>query len=160
MQESYLRAIRFFSGYRGGTARSWLLAIVRSTSLTWLDQKRRRRTVAMPEPGEPDEDGAKEFIDETVDLEADLIQKQAGMTMDQIIQALPTIYREIIILRETEELSYAEIAEVIACRSAPSCRAWHVPARPSRNICPRPARQDGPPDELRRYRTIPARLCR
>jgi len=113
VQESYLRAIKFFDSYRGGAARAWLLTIVRNTSLNWLTQKRNQKTEPLPEPGN-DEDGAgQEIIDAKADPEFDLIQKQAAATMDQLIEALPVVYREVIILREIEELSYKEIAEVI-----------------------------------------------
>jgi len=114
VQESYLRAMRFFSGYRGGAARAWMLTIVRNTSLNWLAQKRGQKTVPLPEPGnEEDGGGVVEIVDDKVDLEFDLIQKEAAATMDQLIEALPVQYREVVILREIEELSYKEIAEVI-----------------------------------------------
>jgi len=111
VQESYLRAIKFFSSYRGGAARAWLLTIVRNTSLNWLVQKRNQRTV--PLNADDAEEGHQDIIDDKVDLEFDLIQKEAAATMDQLIQALPVAYREVVILREIEELSYKEIAEVI-----------------------------------------------
>jgi RNA polymerase sigma-70 factor (ECF subfamily) len=113
VQESYLRAIKFFASYRGGAARSWLLAIVRNTGLNWLVQKQNQKTEPLPEPANSEEGGSQEIIDENADPEFDLIQKQAAATMDQLIQALPVVYREVIILREIEELSYKEIAEVI-----------------------------------------------
>jgi RNA polymerase sigma-70 factor (ECF subfamily) len=113
VQESYLRAIRFFTSYRGGAARSWLLVIVRNTSLNWLAQKRNQKTVPLPEPDDEKGNAGHELIDENADPEFELIQKQAAATMDQLVQALPAVYREVIILREIEELSYKEIAEVI-----------------------------------------------
>jgi RNA polymerase sigma-70 factor (ECF subfamily) len=112
VQESYLRAIRFFDTYRGGAARSWLLSIVRNTSLNWLTQKRNRKTVSLPALHEEQEIINREFIDDTPDPELELIQKQAAETMDELIQALPVIFREVIVLREIEELTYKEIAEV------------------------------------------------
>lgn len=113
VQESYLRAIRFFDGYRGGAARAWLLAIVRNTSLNLLAQKRNQKTVPLPELGDDEDNAGQEIIDDKANIEFDLIQKQATATMDQLIQALPVQYREVVILREIEELSYKEIAEVI-----------------------------------------------
>jgi len=110
VQESYLRAIRFFGSYRGGVARAWLLTIVRNTSLNWLTQNRNQKTVPLPEP---DEDGkGQEIVDDKADLEFELIQKEAATTMNELIKALPVKYREVVILREIEELSYKEIAEV------------------------------------------------
>jgi RNA polymerase sigma factor (sigma-70 family) len=112
VQESYLRAMRFFSSYRGGAARAWLLTIVRNTSLNWLAQKRNQKTVPLPEPHDDENGNGQEVVDDKVDLELDLIQKEAAATMDELIKALPVKYREVVILREIEELSYKEIAEV------------------------------------------------
>jgi RNA polymerase sigma factor (sigma-70 family) len=113
VQESFLRAIRFFGSYRGGVARAWLLTIVRNTSLNWLAQKRNQKTVPLPDTGDEDHSTIQELIDDKADPEFDLIQKQAAATMNQLIEALPVQYREVVILREIEELSYKEIAEVI-----------------------------------------------
>lgn len=113
VQESYLRAIRFFSNYRGEAARSWLLTIVRNTSLNWLAQKQGMRTEPLPETGDDDDIPDREIADGKPDPEYELIQKQASATMDQLIQQLPVAYREVVILREVEELSYKEIAEII-----------------------------------------------
>jgi RNA polymerase sigma factor (sigma-70 family) len=112
VQESYMRAIKFFNSYRRGAARSWLLTIVRNTSLNWLAQKRSQRTIPLP-TNDDDHCEENEFIDEKANPEFDLIQQEATATMDQLITALPIIYREVVILREIEELSYKEIAEVI-----------------------------------------------
>jgi RNA polymerase sigma-70 factor, ECF subfamily len=112
VQESYLRAIKFFSSYRGGAARAWLLTIVRNTSLNWLKQKRNQKVVPLPNAGDDDDSGGPELVDDKADPEFDLIQKQAAATMDQLIAALPVQYREVVILREIEEFSYKEIAEV------------------------------------------------
>jgi len=112
VQESYLRAMRFFSSYRGGAARAWLLTIVRNTSLNWLAQKRNQKIVPLPEPDDDENGKEQEIVDDKVDLELDLIQKEAAARMDELIEALPVKYREVVILREIEELSYKEIAEV------------------------------------------------
>ena len=112
VQESYLRAIKFFDSYRGGAARAWLLTIVRNTSLNWLKQKRNQKSVPLPDAGSEDDNAGQELVDDKADPEFDLIQKQAAATMDQLIAALPVQYREVVILREIEEFSYKEIAEV------------------------------------------------
>jgi RNA polymerase sigma-70 factor (ECF subfamily) len=113
VQESYLKALKFFDSYRGGAARAWLLTIVRNTSLNLLAQKRNQKTVPLPTAGHEDDNADQELVDDKADPEFDLIQKQASATMDQLIEALPAQYREVVILREIEELSYYEIAEVI-----------------------------------------------
>jgi len=112
VQDAYLRALRYFEDYRGGSARAWLLMIVRTTGLNLLAQRRKARTISLSQANDSDESTPFDLVDDKVDLEFDLIQKEASATMDQIIQALPSPYREIIVLREIEELSYKEIAEV------------------------------------------------
>ena len=107
VQEACLRAVRFFGGYQEGNARAWLLRIVRNTAYTFLERKR---------PGEL----AQEF-DETVhtgdrvqlDAEATLLQSVENRMLQEALEGLPVRFREAIILRELEGLSYKEIAEVM-----------------------------------------------
>jgi RNA polymerase sigma factor (sigma-70 family) len=107
VQEACLRAVRFFGGYQEGNARAWLLRIVRNTAYTFLEKKR---------PGEL----AQEF-DETVhtgdrvqlDAEATLLQSVENRMLQEALEGLPVRFREAIILRELEGLSYKEIAEVM-----------------------------------------------
>ena len=113
VQESYARALRFFDDCRGENPRAWLLAIVRNASLNWLEKVKNQRTVSWFELGGEEGDVAREIADETIDIEFDIIQKQAAVTLDNLIAALPVSYREVIVLREIEELSYKEIATVI-----------------------------------------------
>ncbi len=112
VQESFIRAIKFFDTYRGNGARPWLLAIVRNTSFNWLAKKRNQKIVALPEADNDRDNIPHELIDDSADPEINLVQKEAAATMDELIRALPVIYREVVILREVEELSYKEIAEV------------------------------------------------
>jgi len=107
VQEACLRAVRFFGGYQEGNARAWLLRIVRNTAYTFLEKKR---------PGEL----AEEF-DETIhagervqpDAEATLLQSVENRMLQEALEGLPVRFREAIILRELEGLSYKEIAEVM-----------------------------------------------
>jgi RNA polymerase sigma-70 factor (ECF subfamily) len=107
VQESYLRALRFQQSYQGGDARAWLLKIVRNTSYSFLEKRR---------PAEL----AEEF-DETVhrdtserpDAEMALIQSAESRIVRESLERLPTNFREVLILREFEGLSYKEIAEVV-----------------------------------------------
>lgn len=114
VQDSYVRALRFFEDYRGDNERAWLLAIVRNTSLNWLAKTRTNRTTSLSDQAAGGEGAAffGEVADENADIEMELRQKQAAETLDQLIAALPVAFREVIILREIEDLSYKEISAV------------------------------------------------
>jgi len=106
VQEAYLRAFRFFPGFRGGDGRSWLMKIVRNTCYTIL---RANRTMQ----------DATEF-DETVLIpdsqalnpEQAALQNDSDSSVRQAVESLPTGFREVLILREIEGMSYKEIAEI------------------------------------------------
>ena len=105
-QEASLRAFRFFGSFRGDNSRAWLLAIVRNTFYTWL-RKNRPPEIA----GELD-DAVLSVEDIAVNAEI-LNSKLAGVeAVRQAIETLPVEFREIIILREMEGLSYQEIADL------------------------------------------------
>jgi RNA polymerase sigma-70 factor, ECF subfamily len=101
VQDAYLRALRHFGGWRGGDARAWLLTIVRNVCRS-----------ARAEP-------AVEF-DETLhsgeiadrDPASDLARRNARETLGEALERLPEEFREVIVLRELEGLSYKEIADV------------------------------------------------
>ena len=108
VQESYLRALRHFSGFRGDGAaqsRGWVLTIVRNTAYTW---RRRRRPEA--EAAEFDETLHSETSAEG--FAAELARHDSRETLAQALDRLPTDLREVIILRELEGLSYKEIGDV------------------------------------------------
>ena len=103
VQEAYLRALKFFAGFRGGDGRPWLLAIVRHTCFTWLEQHRGRR------PGV--------VLDEIVDERAPcpvevLLSVENQREVQEALARLPVEYREVLVLRELEGLSYKEIGVV------------------------------------------------
>lgn len=106
VQEAYLRAMRFFDGFRGGDSRAWVLKIVRNTCYSWLKRNR---------PAEL----ADEF-DETVHsrespregIEAKLVARAESERVRIALEALPTAFREVLVLREIEGLSYREISDV------------------------------------------------
>jgi RNA polymerase sigma factor (sigma-70 family) len=106
VQEASLRAFRFFDGYRGGDARAWLLTTVRNTCYTWLQQKRRSQAMT------PFDEGIH-TVDEDSLNPSSLVLKNADMEMLQrSLEQLPDEFREVIVLRDLEELSYKQIAEV------------------------------------------------
>lgn len=108
VQEAFLRALRSFDTFIAGRdARAWLLAIVRNSCRTWQRRNRPYET-------------AIEFADDSPvaagtspDPEALLIQNVNSQLVRQAIEELPLEYREILILRELEELSYKEIAQIL-----------------------------------------------
>ena len=110
VQEAYLRGFRFFDSFRGGDARPWLLGIVRNTCYTWL-----RNSGQAAEHVEFDEERDSGGNDSTQNNpEAFLLQKNERARLDKAIGELAPVFREVVVLRELEELSYAEIAEVAA----------------------------------------------
>jgi RNA polymerase sigma-70 factor (ECF subfamily) len=105
VQEASLRAYRFFEGYRGGDAKAWLLAIVRNTSLSWRQRSRRdKANVLFDELTHAAKTEAPSAEDRM--LEADKM-----VALRNCIEALPADQREVLILREFEEMSYKQIAE-------------------------------------------------
>jgi RNA polymerase sigma factor (sigma-70 family) len=105
-QEAILRALQFFDSFNREQVRPWLLTIVRNTFYTWL---RKNRPLELAEPFKDDSPAQSERTDprEIAILNAD----RQGLA--EAIERLPREYREPIILREMEELSYQEIAEIL-----------------------------------------------
>jgi len=111
VQESYLRALKFISGFRGGNSRPWLLAIVRNTCYTWL-----RRNRLDDQTEELDEE--MHAIDSgSPNPEAVLLAAARRDLVERALEDLPAALREIVILRELEGMSYKEIADVTPCPS-------------------------------------------
>ena len=105
-QDAYLRAFRFFEGFRGGNSRSWLLSIVRNTAYTWLQKNRKHELVTLPE------EELRNIEDPAADAAAALFRGAEHELVRQTLEELPVEFREVMILRELEELSYKEIAEI------------------------------------------------
>jgi RNA polymerase sigma-70 factor (ECF subfamily) len=107
VQEAYLRAFRFFDGFQGGDGRAWLLAVVRNTCLSWLGRRSASRSTSI----EFDEH-VHRAADETQNVEEALIRNSKIDSLRACVEALPIEYREVIVMRELQELSYREISEV------------------------------------------------
>jgi RNA polymerase sigma factor (sigma-70 family) len=107
VQDAAVRALRFFSSLRNDDARAWLLTIVRNT---WY--ARSSKVARIDQPAVLD-DMNDERPDEQLDPEALVIQQQAVERVQLALGALPVDFREVIVLRELEGLSYKEIAAVI-----------------------------------------------
>jgi RNA polymerase sigma-70 factor, ECF subfamily len=110
VQEAILRAYRSFEGFRGDDAKPWLLAIVRNCFFTAVGQARQRMSVPLPEESAANDDAA--LIDESPDPELAVLRADQRRKLDQVVAALPQEFREVLILREMEDLSYREIAQV------------------------------------------------
>jgi RNA polymerase sigma-70 factor (ECF subfamily) len=106
VQEAFLRAYQFFGGFQGGDGRAWLLAIVRNTCYTWLQRNRAR------EPAIAFDETKHSGADRAVAPEAPLLQLEDRQLLGQALEELPPEFREVIVLRELEGLSYKEIAAV------------------------------------------------
>ena len=106
VQEAYLRAFRFFGGFHGADGRSWLLAIVRNTCYTWLQHNR------SPELTIPFDDELREIESKDLNPEALLLQSAESQMVRQALEDLPVEFREVLVLRELEEMSYREIASI------------------------------------------------
>lgn len=114
VQEAYLRALKYRDSFRGGDMRPWLLGIVRNTCYTWLQQSRQREDAV--EFDEERDSGNCELIFAQAEgnPETLVMRKQESLRLNQSIHALPARFREVLILRELEELSYEDIAVVVA----------------------------------------------
>jgi RNA polymerase sigma factor (sigma-70 family) len=107
VQDTCVRAFKFFSSLRGDDARSWLLTIVRNT---WYGRFPRRAGGPVMTVADDDADNRP---DVSLDPEAQLIQQQTVDQVRRALEALPTDFREVLVLRELEGLSYKEIAAVV-----------------------------------------------
>ncbi|SDC36941.1 RNA polymerase sigma factor [Paraburkholderia lycopersici] len=111
VQEAFLRAFRFFDAFRGEEARPWLLAIVRRV---WYDEWRRRAGAEDVAPLDDLRDDAPLEGWETggIDPETLAIRAEDARHVQAALQRLPVEYREVLVLRELEELGYREIAAI------------------------------------------------
>ncbi len=107
VQDAYLRAFKFFDGFRGGNSRSWLLRIVRNAFYDSLRRKSHNESVVTTE------DQTDRVADPSLGPDAALLQKADGEMLRQAIEALPIEYREVLIMRELEDCSYKEIADIV-----------------------------------------------
>jgi RNA polymerase sigma-70 factor (ECF subfamily) len=110
VQEAMLRAYRGFDALRGSDVKAWLLTIVRNCHMTALKQQQRRGLVALPE--EHDVQDGHALISPTPDPESASIRDDEQRTLESLIAALPDDHREVLILREIEDMDYRSIAAI------------------------------------------------
>lgn len=106
VQEAYLRAFNAYRGFRGGDARTWLMKIVRNVCYTSLRKSTSHNFV--------------EFDDElfacaqpSMNPEQPLIDETKGLLVRKALAMLPTLSREVLVLRELEGMSYKEISKIM-----------------------------------------------
>jgi RNA polymerase sigma factor (sigma-70 family) len=115
VQEAFLRAYRSFAGYRGGDARSWVFTIVRNCYHSWLMDRRRKSRLEVHHVNEGDTEELIFNISSDEDTpEAMLVRKAEAQAVRLVLNAMPRPLREILVLREIEELSYHQISEITA----------------------------------------------
>jgi RNA polymerase sigma factor (sigma-70 family) len=110
VQDACLRAFRGVEGFSGGNSRAWFLAIVRNTALSWI-QRNRPGALVFTGDLEAAERAAPELPGGPTP-EAELIAKADAARLESAIAALPLVYRETLVLRDINGLSYREIADV------------------------------------------------
>jgi RNA polymerase sigma-70 factor, ECF subfamily len=108
-QEACLRAFRYFGTFRGGNARAWLLRIVRTTSFSWLQKHRGRQLETVFDEELHSSPGEDQLNPETM-----LLHSANTELIAQAIAEVPDRWREVLVLRELEGLSYKEIADVVS----------------------------------------------
>ncbi len=108
VQDACLRALRYFDTFRGGDARAWLLAIVRNRCLSLRDERRSRHdrsAVVFDETLHSDESDAEP-------TDAATLRMATREALEDALRRLPEEFREVIVLRELQEMSYREISEI------------------------------------------------
>ena len=106
VQEAYLRAFRFFDTYRGGDGKAWMLEVVRNTCRTWISRRNRASGAV------PFDEAAHSGVAETgtaAGPEARVVGRERMGILRTCMEALPEGMREVLVLRELEEMSYREI---------------------------------------------------
>jgi RNA polymerase sigma-70 factor (ECF subfamily) len=104
VQEAFMRAYKSHATYRGGDSRAWILKILRNTCYTWLQKNRPREIV-----NEFDEELHSRQAEETETL---LIENIDSQRLKRLLENLPVEFREVVLLRDVEGLSYKEISTV------------------------------------------------
>lgn len=118
VQEAYLRALRFFDDYRDDNPRAWLLTIVRNTWFSqWRHDRHEREDIAVAPYDETSvaDDAALTgwSQDDGEDPERIVVRRQDVALVHQALRSLPVAFREVLVLRELEAMSYKEISVIV-----------------------------------------------
>ena len=110
VQQAFERAMRYVGTFRGDNARAWLLQTVRNTCFTWMKENRPAERSFL----DGNDDDAHELAAPAADEPSAVAMRRADRRqINQAIADLPVVYREVLVLRELEELSYGDIARVV-----------------------------------------------
>jgi RNA polymerase sigma-70 factor (ECF subfamily) len=112
VQECYLRALRHFDTYRGPAMKPWLFAILRNVCRAEFG-RRSGVALTMNDESEEVEDAAPLWQEAPASPEAEVLRQCDAKTIRRLVAALPGPFREAIVLREINDLSYSEIADVV-----------------------------------------------
>ena len=108
VQDAYLRAYRYFDGVREGGMRVWLLSVVRNAFLDWVRLNRPARMAAL----EAEVEAAPLWTEAAPDPEIALLRQADAATVNRLLERLPAAQREMLVLRDIEDLAYRDIATV------------------------------------------------
>jgi RNA polymerase sigma-70 factor (ECF subfamily) len=119
VQDAYLRAFKYFDSFQGENPSAWLLAIVRNACLTWMRRNRPSEEVAGSDAidaetarnAEPLLGGGSRQL--ATDPETLLLESRDRTQVNELVAKLPAEFREMIVLREIQDLSYREIADIV-----------------------------------------------
>jgi RNA polymerase sigma factor (sigma-70 family) len=116
VQEASLRTFRAIRRYAGGDARAWVLTIVRNTALTWMAKSRPATLVVVDDLASIERRQVKSgSVDEwthVVDPETEIIAKADAARLENAIAALPSPFKETLVLRDLQGLDYREISQI------------------------------------------------
>ena len=112
VQECYLRAFKHFDSYRGPAMKPWLFAILRNVCRAEF-ARRSSAAVAAEEDAQADEEPSPLWQEPPASPEAAMIRQWDAETIRRLVADLPITFREAIVLREVNELSYREIADTV-----------------------------------------------
>jgi RNA polymerase sigma-70 factor (ECF subfamily) len=113
VQDAFLRATKYAATLRGHSARPWLLQIVRNAAYAYFKKRQSRMEVPLVDGLDGEEDGLdRDIPDSDPGPEDRLAHREELSLVERELDALPAVLRECVILRELEELSYKEIAQI------------------------------------------------
>jgi RNA polymerase sigma-70 factor (ECF subfamily) len=112
VQECYLRGLRYFDSYRGPAIKPWLLAILRNVCLSEFARRGKQEPLAEYADDDAVDEQVAIWQERPASPESALVRAHEAAAMRQLVATLPSPFREVIVLREMNELSYKEIAAV------------------------------------------------
>jgi RNA polymerase sigma-70 factor (ECF subfamily) len=114
VQESYLKAYQAFAHYQGGSSAAWLLQIVRNTSISMLRRRKARgNVIVLKELLNADDPVLGAALEDVgPGPERELLARAEQKAVQRALAGLSEIFREVIVLRELEDMSYQEIANI------------------------------------------------